>query len=130
MAERWATFDCYGTLVDWNGGIGRELGQLFGDERRDWSFLPSPDRDGLQIGALDDGQRRLAHELIVAGTSLPGYAKVVSVMAMEHVLRALAPGLADLFGAGPAGSSQDRSGGVPTSRTRSPGLGTAAAGAG
>ena len=69
----------------------------FGDERRDWSFLPSPDRDGLPIGALDDGQRRLAHELIAAGTSLPGYTKVVSVMAMEHVLRALVPGLADLF---------------------------------
>ncbi len=28
--ERWATFDCYGTLVDWNGGIGRELERLFG----------------------------------------------------------------------------------------------------
>ena len=69
----------------------------FGDERRDWSFLPEPDRDGLPIGALDDGQRRLAHELIVTGTSLPGYTKVVSVMAMEHVLRALAPGLAELF---------------------------------
>jgi FMN phosphatase YigB (HAD superfamily) len=23
--ERWATFDCYGTLVDWNAGIGGEL---------------------------------------------------------------------------------------------------------
>lgn len=28
--ERWATFDCYGTLVDWNGGIGGELARLFG----------------------------------------------------------------------------------------------------
>jgi 2-haloacid dehalogenase len=27
--ERWATFDCYGTLVDWNGGIGRELARLW-----------------------------------------------------------------------------------------------------
>jgi hypothetical protein len=69
----------------------------FGEERRDWSFLPALDRDGLPIGALDDGQRRLAHELIAASTSLPGYAKVVSVMAMEHVLRVLQPGLADLF---------------------------------
>ena len=69
----------------------------FGEERRDWSFLPARDRDGLPIGALDDGQRRLAHELIAAGVSMPGYAKVVSVMAMEHVLRALAPALADLF---------------------------------
>jgi Protein of unknown function (DUF3500) len=66
-------------------------------ERRDWSFLPALDRSGLPIGALDDGQRRLAHELIVTGTSLAGYTKVVSVMAMEHVKRALAPDLADLF---------------------------------
>lgn len=27
---RWATFDCYGTLVDWNAGIGYELARLFG----------------------------------------------------------------------------------------------------
>ena len=27
---RWATFDCYGTLVDWNAGIQAELGRLFG----------------------------------------------------------------------------------------------------
>jgi 2-haloacid dehalogenase len=25
---RWATFDCYGTLVDWNAGIGAELARL------------------------------------------------------------------------------------------------------
>ena len=31
--ERWATFDCYGTLIDWNGGIGRELERLFGAEQ-------------------------------------------------------------------------------------------------
>jgi 2-haloacid dehalogenase len=31
--ERWATFDCYGTLVDWNAGIGRELERLFGAAR-------------------------------------------------------------------------------------------------
>jgi len=32
--SRWATFDCYGTLIDWNGGIGGVLGDLFGAERR------------------------------------------------------------------------------------------------
>jgi 2-haloacid dehalogenase len=32
-AQRWATFDCYGTLIDWNGGIGRELERLFGAAR-------------------------------------------------------------------------------------------------
>jgi 2-haloacid dehalogenase len=28
--SRWATFDCYGTLIDWNGGIGDQLARLFG----------------------------------------------------------------------------------------------------
>jgi 2-haloacid dehalogenase len=31
--SRWATFDCYGTLIDWNAGIGRVLEQLYGAER-------------------------------------------------------------------------------------------------
>ena len=33
--ERWATFDCYGTLVDWNAGIHGELEKLFGVEDAD-----------------------------------------------------------------------------------------------
>jgi 2-haloacid dehalogenase len=33
VEDRWATFDCYGTLIDWNGGIGRELERLFGPAR-------------------------------------------------------------------------------------------------
>src|SRR5918994_4381852 len=33
--DRWATFDCYGTLIDWNGGIRRELARVFGEERAD-----------------------------------------------------------------------------------------------
>ena len=32
MAERWATFDCYGTLIDWNAGIRGELARMFGPE--------------------------------------------------------------------------------------------------
>jgi 2-haloacid dehalogenase len=31
--SRWATFDCYGTLIDWNGGISGVLERLFGAER-------------------------------------------------------------------------------------------------
>ena len=37
MAERWATFDCYGTLIDWMGGIRAVLADLF----------PSRDADEL-----------------------------------------------------------------------------------
>jgi 2-haloacid dehalogenase len=34
-AERWATFDCYGTLIDWNGGIRSTLAGLFGSGEAD-----------------------------------------------------------------------------------------------
>lgn len=35
--DRWATFDCYGTLIDWEGGIGDALSSLW----------PSADREAL-----------------------------------------------------------------------------------
>jgi hypothetical protein len=84
-------------LLALDSGQRKRASFAFGDERREWSFLPAVDRDGLPIGALDPEQRRLGHELIVTGTSMQAYAKVVSVMAMEHVNRALSPELADLF---------------------------------
>jgi 2-haloacid dehalogenase len=49
---RWATFDCYGTLIDWNGGIGDELARLWGDERRDELLARYHELEpGLQAGA-------------------------------------------------------------------------------
>jgi Protein of unknown function (DUF3500) len=69
--------------------------------RRDWSYLPQPERDGLALGSLSGEQRGLAHRLIAASVSMTGYAKVVSIVAMEHVRRAMmlldAPGIAHLF---------------------------------
>ncbi len=52
--QRWATFDCYGTLIDWNGGIRAELERLFGDDEDEISNLlaryhslePELQRDG------------------------------------------------------------------------------------
>ena len=32
MSDRWATFDCYGTLIDWNSGIRAELARMFGPD--------------------------------------------------------------------------------------------------
>jgi 2-haloacid dehalogenase len=32
---RWATFDCYGTLIDWQAGIRTELARVFGEDRAD-----------------------------------------------------------------------------------------------
>ncbi|HVT69563.1 MAG TPA: DUF3500 domain-containing protein [Trebonia sp.] len=57
--------------------------------RRLWTYLPVTDRPGLPLRALSDAQRKLAHELILASVSMEGYSKVVAVMAMEHVRRAL-----------------------------------------
>jgi 2-haloacid dehalogenase len=31
VTDRWATFDCYGTLIDWNGGIVGVIGRLWPD---------------------------------------------------------------------------------------------------
>jgi 2-haloacid dehalogenase len=33
VADRWATFDCYGTLIDWNSGISAVLERLWGVEQ-------------------------------------------------------------------------------------------------
>jgi 2-haloacid dehalogenase len=54
MATRWATFDCYGTLIDWNAGIGGELERLFGAEaaprllRRYHELEPRFETDGYR----------------------------------------------------------------------------------
>jgi len=51
-AARWVTFDCYGTLIDWNGGIRATLARIFGDERADellhryHELEPELERDG------------------------------------------------------------------------------------
>jgi 2-haloacid dehalogenase len=79
--ERWATFDCYGTLIDWNGGIRRELARVFGEERADaqlhayHELEPQLEADGKRsyrevmteamrrLGAPDGEESRLADSL-------------------------------------------------------------------
>jgi 2-haloacid dehalogenase len=76
--ERWATFDCYGTLVDWNAGVRAELARLFGAsgpdalleryhviEPRIQSARPDASYREVMALALDE----LAAE---TGTALPG----------------------------------------------------------
>lgn len=58
-------------------------------ERRDWDFVPKQGRNGLPIKDMDWRQQQLAHFLITSGLSTPGYAKVVSIMSFESVLREL-----------------------------------------
>ena len=63
MAERWATFDCYGTLIDWNGGIRRELARVFGDERADALLVRY---HGLEPALEADGSRSYVEVLTEA----------------------------------------------------------------
>jgi 2-haloacid dehalogenase len=79
--DRWATFDCYGTLVDWNGGIRAQLARVFGDERagelldRYHELEPQLQADGKlsyrevlteamrRLGAPEDDESALADSL-------------------------------------------------------------------
>ena len=79
--ERWATFDCYGTLIDWNGGIRGELARVFGEERagelleRYHELEPELEADGTRsyrevlteamrrLGAPSDEEEALARSL-------------------------------------------------------------------
>jgi 2-haloacid dehalogenase len=70
MPDRWATFDCYGTLIDWDGGIEATL-------RRLW-----PDQD---TAALLERYHRVEPE-VQRGRSLP-YRRV-----MQESLRGVAEG--------------------------------------
>ncbi|MFD4903415.1 DUF3500 domain-containing protein [Streptomyces sp. NPDC058411] len=57
--------------------------------RTHWNFLPESGRHGLPLGDLDRRQEVLAHRLIAESMSIPAYARVVQVMANEHLLREL-----------------------------------------
>jgi len=65
--DRWATFDCYGTLIDWNGGIRAELARVFGEDRADelldryHELEPQLEADGKRSyrDVLTEAMRRL-----------------------------------------------------------------------
>jgi 2-haloacid dehalogenase len=89
--QRWATFDCYGTLVDWNTGIGDELLRLFGDSQGDALLAryheiepriqsERPDARYREVMALalaelasEMGRELPAREADALGRSLPGW---------------------------------------------------------
>ena len=57
--------------------------------RTHWNFLPESGRRGVPMRDLNREQRHLAHRLIAQCTSVEGYAQIVQVMSLEHVLREL-----------------------------------------
>ena len=78
MSDRWATFDCYGTLIDWEGGIRAAMASIW----------PDADPDGLLR------RHHAVEHLVQEGRALP-YREVLArcleaVAAIEG--RPLAPG--------------------------------------
>jgi len=82
--ERWVTFDCYGTLIDWNGGIRGELARVFGEEQagelleRYHELEPELEADGTRSyrEVLTEAMRRLgapAGEEEALARSLPDW---------------------------------------------------------
>ena len=88
---RWATFDCYGTLVDWDAGIRAELERLVAGadaerlleryhevERRVQRERPEASYRDVMASALEevsaeDGTSLPASERDALGSSLPGW---------------------------------------------------------
>jgi 2-haloacid dehalogenase len=96
--ERWASFDCYGTLIDWDGGVRTELVRVFGEERADGLLAryhelePELQRDGASTyrHVLTESMRRLGappgqeHGL---AESLPGWRAFPEVRSALEELR-------------------------------------------
>jgi 2-haloacid dehalogenase len=70
---RWATFDCYGTLVDWRAGIARELERLLGkaDLDRYHAIEPRKQRERPTASYRDVMTSVLAELAAEAGVELP-----------------------------------------------------------
>ena len=71
MSDRWATFDCYGTLVDWMGGIRTTLARLWPDADADALLtLYHQLEPAVQAGRGIPYRRVMAETLaLVAGTA-------------------------------------------------------------
>lgn len=103
-AERWATFDCYGTLIDWNAGIGAQLARLFGEQAAPrllaryhelepriqaeayGSYREVLERTLARLAA-DDGVALPAHERSALAESLPGWPPFAEVPGALRELR-------------------------------------------
>jgi hypothetical protein len=64
------------------------------NERTDWAYFPRAHK-GLPLLEMTPPQQKAAHGLIAAALSLPAYARVCSIMALESVLNLLEERRAD-----------------------------------
>jgi hypothetical protein len=56
------------------------------EERLNWHYVPRP-RQGLPFKEMDGSQQKLAHALISSGLSREGYAKAMTIMGLETILK-------------------------------------------
>ena len=56
-----------------------------GAERERWFYTPT-DHGGLPLSAQRPGQQQLAHQLVAAGLSTPGYVTVATIIGLDNVL--------------------------------------------
>lgn len=61
------------------------------EERFDWHFIPKP-RKGLPFKAMTAAQQQLAHALLDSGLSQRGYAKAVTIMSLDAILKEIEHG--------------------------------------
>jgi 2-haloacid dehalogenase len=64
MAARWATFDCYGTLIDWDSGIRRALARVWPEEDASRLFHAYHDVEPRVQAYRDIGYRQVLRETL------------------------------------------------------------------
>jgi 2-haloacid dehalogenase len=98
QSERWATFDCYGTLIDWNAGIRATLARVFGESDADEKLRqyheiePRLQSDGRLTyrAVMTEAMRRLGageSDAVSLAGSLPGWPPFPEVPSSLRAIR-------------------------------------------
>ncbi|HLG56932.1 MAG TPA: DUF3500 domain-containing protein [Vicinamibacterales bacterium] len=61
-------------------------------ERLRWHFVPQFERNGLQVKAMTEPQRKLAFDLLKTGLSARGYTTYTQIMQLENILKVVENG--------------------------------------
>ena len=83
---------------------------LESEEYLRWNFIPTEafPRNGVTLGAMNETQRKLAHDLLRSGLSVRGYETYTAIIALEDILRVVEgarAGGARAGGAAPGGAA-------------------------
>jgi 2-haloacid dehalogenase len=72
VSDRWATFDCYGTLIDWNSGVRRTLGRVWPEEDADRLFHRYHDVEHRIEAGRDISYRHVLRETLAEIAEIDG----------------------------------------------------------